>query len=224
MSQKKWFTLFLLIGIMLSASCGTRRPGPALEVEMANPASVYCEQNGGKLDIRTAVDGSQSGACMFPDGSECDEWAYFRGECKPGNASQAEDGAALARAALLKFFGALAEGRYAEAASLYAGSYEELISMNPDVDPGDHAALLQRACTQNGFQCLPVKQIVQEAQSWPDVHTFTVEFENPDGSTFTLNPCCGTEAAPQSRFDFTVAKMTAGDGAYRVQRLPVYVP
>jgi putative hemolysin len=50
---------------------------------MPNPASVYCEQNGNKLEIRTAADGSQSGVCVFPDGSTCDEWAYFRGECGP---------------------------------------------------------------------------------------------------------------------------------------------
>ena len=48
---------------------------------MPNPASVYCEQNGNKLEIRTAADSSQNGICVFPDGSTCDEWAYFRGEC-----------------------------------------------------------------------------------------------------------------------------------------------
>jgi len=48
---------------------------------MPNPASVYCTQKGNKLEIRTAADGSQSGICVFPDGSTCDEWAYFRGEC-----------------------------------------------------------------------------------------------------------------------------------------------
>ena len=26
-----------------------------------------------------------AGTCVFPDGSECDEWAYFRKECKPGD-------------------------------------------------------------------------------------------------------------------------------------------
>ena len=50
-------------------------------VQMANPASVYCEQNGGNLEIRTAPDGGQTGYCKFSDGSECDEWAYFRKEC-----------------------------------------------------------------------------------------------------------------------------------------------
>jgi hypothetical protein len=50
---------------------------------MPNPASAYCEQNGNTLEIQTAEDGSQSGICVFPDGSTCDEWAYFRGECGP---------------------------------------------------------------------------------------------------------------------------------------------
>jgi putative hemolysin len=49
--------------------------------QMANPASVYCEQNGGKLEIRTAPDGGQTGYCKFNNGSECEEWAYFRKEC-----------------------------------------------------------------------------------------------------------------------------------------------
>jgi len=46
---------------------------------------VFCAQNGGKLQIRDETDG-QVGYCMFDDGSECEEWAYFRGECVPGNA------------------------------------------------------------------------------------------------------------------------------------------
>jgi putative hemolysin len=52
---------------------------------LPNPASAYCEQQGYRLEIRTAADGSQSGVCIFPDGSECDEWAFFRGECAPAN-------------------------------------------------------------------------------------------------------------------------------------------
>jgi len=81
MLRKKLFTFWIILLIALSA-CNTQTPSPG--AGMANPASVYCEQNGGKLDIRTASDGSQNGVCVFPDGSECDEWAYFRDECKPG--------------------------------------------------------------------------------------------------------------------------------------------
>ena len=80
---------FAIILIALAA-CGAPRgeePKPAAtktsQANMPNPASIYCEQNGYKLEIQTASDGSQSGLCVFPDGSTCDEWAYFRGECGP---------------------------------------------------------------------------------------------------------------------------------------------
>ena len=57
------------------------------QANMPNPASAYCEQQGFTLEIRTAEDGSQSGTCIFPDGSECDEWAFYRGECGPAEQS-----------------------------------------------------------------------------------------------------------------------------------------
>ena len=51
------------------------------QANMPNPASVYCEEQGLKSEIRTGEDGSQTGYCILPDGTACDEWAYFRGEC-----------------------------------------------------------------------------------------------------------------------------------------------
>ncbi|MBI5966194.1 MAG: DUF333 domain-containing protein [Chloroflexi bacterium] len=63
----------------------TPEPAPTNmpQAGIPNPASVYCTQQENKLEIRTAPDGSQSGVCVFPDGSSCDEWAYYRGECAP---------------------------------------------------------------------------------------------------------------------------------------------
>ena len=52
---------------------------------IANPASVFCEKNGGTLEIKEDVNGSQYGFCIFQDKSECDEWKFFRGECKIGD-------------------------------------------------------------------------------------------------------------------------------------------
>lgn len=49
---------------------------------LANPAAVYCEEQGGKSEIITKDDGSQSGNCILSNGNVCDEWQYFRGECK----------------------------------------------------------------------------------------------------------------------------------------------
>ena len=90
--MKKLLMLFVTIGVLLStilSACTTfqiqesQTAGTELPPSMPNPASVFCEENGNKLEIHTAEDGSQSGICVFPDGSVCDEWAYFRGECSP---------------------------------------------------------------------------------------------------------------------------------------------
>jgi len=51
-------------------------------VGISNPASRNCEKQGGTLQIKDMPQG-QIGMCIFPEG-ECEEWAYFRGECDPG--------------------------------------------------------------------------------------------------------------------------------------------
>jgi len=84
--MKRIFTFtIILLALVACTAPQVQAPAPTAtdipQVNMPNPASVYCEQNGNKLEIQTASDGSQSGVCVFQDGSECDEWAYFRGEC-----------------------------------------------------------------------------------------------------------------------------------------------
>ena len=49
-------------------------------VGLPNPASVYCVDQGYELTIVDEVDG-QVGMCVFPDGTQCEEWSFFRGEC-----------------------------------------------------------------------------------------------------------------------------------------------
>jgi plastocyanin len=63
----------------------TQQPATQNNTQIANPASVYCENQGYQTEIVTAGDGSQSGNCIFKDGSKCDEWAYYRGECAPAS-------------------------------------------------------------------------------------------------------------------------------------------
>ena len=75
----------LTLGLLISG-CGPKvAPTPASTFAVANPASVFCEANAGSLELRTASDGSVSGVCTFPDGTQCEEWAFFRGECKPAS-------------------------------------------------------------------------------------------------------------------------------------------
>jgi len=71
-------------GISQEVSMPTTEPAAEGPPGMPNPASVHCQDQGGRLEIRTDADGGQFGVCIFADGSECEEWAFFRGECQPG--------------------------------------------------------------------------------------------------------------------------------------------
>lgn len=55
----------------------TNTSKPAPTVGMANPASVYCEKQGGKSII---VKGSKGeyGVCQLKDGTTIEEWEYYR--------------------------------------------------------------------------------------------------------------------------------------------------
>jgi putative hemolysin len=56
---------------------------PNQNVKIANPASMHCIKNNGKLEIMDGK-GGQYGVCVFEDGSRCEEWSFFRKECSPG--------------------------------------------------------------------------------------------------------------------------------------------
>lgn len=51
---------------------------------IANPASVYCIEQGGTVKIVKDKAGNEAGVCLFTDGSQCDEWAFYRKECLKG--------------------------------------------------------------------------------------------------------------------------------------------
>ena len=130
-----------------------------------------------------------------------------------------------AQEALPGFLGALYEGRYEEAAGLYGGSYEVLQGYNPAIDPQDKPALLEAACTVNGFLCLKAKSIELADQPSQTEFVYTVQFANADGSLFILGPCCGadeTSMPPVSDFTFTVTLQE--DGTFSVMDLPPYTP
>lgn len=92
----KLIAMVLIVAVtLIFTSCKLRSPESTVATEIANPASVYCEQNGNTLNIVAAADGSQSGVCVFPDGSTCDEWAYYKGECGPAMKSTGEPSATM---------------------------------------------------------------------------------------------------------------------------------
>lgn len=70
-----------LMALSLSACAQAAGPADPPSVGMANPASVHCVRQGGRVDIRNGP-GGQYGVCVFQDGRQCEEWALFRdGRC-----------------------------------------------------------------------------------------------------------------------------------------------
>lgn len=77
-----------LIALLLTAGCGGHAskaapgpatPEPAPTTQLANPASVYCADVGGTLEI-VDEDGGQVGYCTKGE-QRCEEWKLYRGEC-----------------------------------------------------------------------------------------------------------------------------------------------
>lgn len=62
--------------LLILAGCETSQP-ESNSVGMANPASVYCVEQGGTVEIREGPNG-QTGYCHLPDGSIVEEWELFR--------------------------------------------------------------------------------------------------------------------------------------------------
>ncbi len=51
---------------------------------VANPATLHCMNTTGATWQLKEGPAGQYGKCTFPDGSWCEEWAYYNGYCEPG--------------------------------------------------------------------------------------------------------------------------------------------
>jgi len=80
----------ILIGVFVLSACKSSEeliPTPFLENEVGdafigipNPASFYCQEMGYELELRE-TDAGTEGICIFPNGSECEEWEFLAGGC-----------------------------------------------------------------------------------------------------------------------------------------------
>lgn len=64
-----------------TTTTGNETPGNSNETGIANPASVYCVEQGGESLIVSECGGqgcAERGVCVMPGGTECDEWEFFR--------------------------------------------------------------------------------------------------------------------------------------------------
>ena len=91
-AQKNWiliiiiFILLLIVTVLLLYVLIRNQNVTSSSLpQIADPSAVYCQNSGYQYKIITANDSSQHGACIFPDESECDSWAYYCGCSKDVN-------------------------------------------------------------------------------------------------------------------------------------------
>lgn len=80
----------LLIGAsLLLTACGAAQNASHTSqthtpmLGMANPASVFCIEQGGTSENRKNADGAAYALCHLPDGSVIEEWELFRSKNAP---------------------------------------------------------------------------------------------------------------------------------------------
>lgn len=121
-----WTIMVLLWLVACTSSTGAPAAETDTPIGLPNPASVHCEEQGGRLEMRRDENGSY-GVCIFDNGSECEEWAYFRGECAPADeeSDQADAGMANPAAVHCEEQGGLLETRTDESGSYGACIFDD---------------------------------------------------------------------------------------------------
>lgn len=71
-------TLLVLGSVLLAANVHGAENAPESRVGIGNPASEYCIQQGGKLEVKKDAEGREYALCHLPDGTIIEEWELFR--------------------------------------------------------------------------------------------------------------------------------------------------
>ncbi len=80
--RSQWLAMLAVLPIGAFVGCGGDGSTPSdttTPTGIANPASVYCEKQGGTVELVDESDG-QRGYCNLPDGTRIEEWEYYRSQ------------------------------------------------------------------------------------------------------------------------------------------------
>lgn len=69
--------IVILVTSILMLGCTVSGPDPIMGLQLPNPASVYCIERGGSINIKESPQGAVT-TCVLSDGTKIDEWAYYR--------------------------------------------------------------------------------------------------------------------------------------------------
>lgn len=69
--------LLILSSTLILSACLSSQNDES-KVNMTNPASTYCIEQGGEPILKMSKSGDQYGICRFSNGREIEEWKYYR--------------------------------------------------------------------------------------------------------------------------------------------------
>lgn len=69
--------IVILVTSILMLGCTVSGPDSIMGLQLPNPASVYCIERGGSINIKESPQGDVT-TCVLSDGTEIDEWVYYR--------------------------------------------------------------------------------------------------------------------------------------------------
>lgn len=75
--MKKILLLGAIVASLAACSATPNKDMTPPKIGMANPASKYCVEQGGQLEIKNEANG-QVGYCKLPNGQVVEEWELFR--------------------------------------------------------------------------------------------------------------------------------------------------
>lgn len=76
--RRAWMVVVALGGLGLLGCSDDLEPTPSDGTTgIANPASTFCVDQGGTVEIVTEA-GGEVGYCNLPDGTRIEEWEFFR--------------------------------------------------------------------------------------------------------------------------------------------------
>ncbi|UJS22933.1 DUF333 domain-containing protein [Thiothrix winogradskyi] len=80
MKLRMGFIISLMVTLYACSSAPAPINATPQAARAANPASLNCLQNHGRLETHRTPEGERTD-CVLPSGKRCDEWEMFRGNC-----------------------------------------------------------------------------------------------------------------------------------------------
>jgi hypothetical protein len=157
---------------------------------LANPASVYCQEQGGTIEIRQDADGGTYGVCIFDDGSECEEWAFVYTECRPGVVEQAEQDMRPPRINVVQ------EAGLSQVTSL------DILALNMEEPGVPYSNILTIDDQQSLREIVDALDVdIEPDLAVACIPIYQLHFHLPDGSVQQLEYSCGDNQATFLRGD-----------------------